>query len=74
MKSFLFATASSFIFIFSLTSANAQDVVQKKTMISGWDGMAVAGYVDHGSYINFGGPSIKLVRKPWSVGKSGAVS
>ncbi len=29
-----------------------------------WDGMAVAGYLDRGAFLNFGGPGIKWVRKP----------
>src|SRR5690606_24607562 len=29
-----------------------------------WDGFIVAGYVDNGAYVNFGGPSIKYSRKP----------
>lgn len=29
-----------------------------------WDGFIVAGYVDDGAYVNFGGPSIKYTRKP----------
>lgn len=32
-----------------------------------WDGIAVAGYVDKGAYINFTGPAIKWTRKPYSV-------
>jgi len=33
-----------------------------------WDGMMVAGYVDHGAYVNFGGPSVKFIKKPFSIG------
>lgn len=29
-----------------------------------WDGFVVAGYVDDGAYLNFGGPSIKYTKKP----------
>jgi hypothetical protein len=39
-----------------------------KTKAMIWDGMMVAGYVNHGGYVNFGGPSVKLNRKPWSIG------
>ena len=45
-----------------ITNGYAQ---KKIPAISLWDGMAVAGYVDKGAFINFGGPSIKLVQKPW---------
>jgi hypothetical protein len=46
----------------------AQDAGTKKIAIAAWDGMIVAGYVDKGSYINFGGPSIKFIRKPLHFG------
>jgi hypothetical protein len=49
-------------------SVHAQDVgTSKKTSIVAWDGMVVAGYVDRGAYVNFGGPSIKFINKPWSL-------
>lgn len=32
-----------------------------------WDGIAVAGYVDKGAYINFAGPALKWTRKPCSI-------
>jgi len=35
--------------------------------LSLWDGMVVAGYVGHGGYANFGGPSIKWTLKPCSI-------
>jgi hypothetical protein len=33
-----------------------------------WDGMAIIGYVDKGAFVNFGGPTVKLINKPWSLG------
>lgn len=35
--------------------------------LSAWDGMVVAGYVGHGGYANFGGPSIKWSLKPCTI-------
>jgi len=35
--------------------------------LSAWDGMIVAGYVGHGGYADFGGPSIKWSMKPCSI-------
>lgn len=32
-----------------------------------FDGVVVAGYVDHGAYINCAGPGIKFTRKPMSL-------
>ncbi len=52
-------------FILIAISTNAQD---KKIQPTAWDGVAVAGYVDQGGYINFGGPSIKWIQKPYSLG------
>ncbi|TMI70135.1 MAG: hypothetical protein E6H09_17315 [Bacteroidetes bacterium] len=28
--------------------------------------MMVAGYVDKGAYVNFGGPTLKFIKKPWN--------
>lgn len=49
-------------------SLNAQTPEKTKPTVVGWDGMMVAGYVDHGAYINFGGPSVRLIRKPFAIG------
>jgi hypothetical protein len=49
-------------------SVNAQSSAAKKTSVVAWDGMMVVGYVNQGSYVNFGGPSIKFIKKPWSFG------
>lgn len=45
--------------------SNAQSVPTPK--LSLWEGMVVAGYVGHGGYANFGGPSIKWALKPFSI-------
>lgn len=49
-------------------AGTAQTTVAKKASVVGWDGMAVAGYVNQGGFINFGGPTVKLIRKPFSFG------
>lgn len=49
-------------------STSAQATAEKKASIVGWEGMAVAGYVNQGGFINFGGPTVKLIRKPFSFG------
>ena len=46
----------------------AQTTLEKKASVVGWDGMAVAGYVNQGGFINFGGPTVKVIRKPFSFG------
>jgi len=38
-----------------------------QTKVALFDGTIVAGYVDHGGYINCIGPSIKYMKKPFSV-------
>jgi hypothetical protein len=47
---------------------HAQETSPKKPMITAWEGMAVAGYVDKGGFVNFGGPTVKLVQRPWTIG------
>jgi hypothetical protein len=51
-----------------LSSANAQDKVQKKIFVAGWEGMAIAGYVNQGGFVNFGGPTVKFIANPFSFG------
>lgn len=68
MKKLLTKNACMAFVLCSFNWVNAQDAVSKKTSVVAWDGMIVAGYVDKGSYVNFGGPSIKFNKKPWSFG------
>lgn len=68
MKNVLIKHVCLFFVLCSINWVNAQDPPRKKPSITAWDGMAIAGYVDRGSYVNFGGPSIKLINKPWSFG------
>jgi hypothetical protein len=49
-------------------SVTAQSTTAKSPTIVAWDGMAVAGYVNHGGFVNFGGPTVKLIKKPLSLG------
>lgn len=51
-----------------LYSTSAQTTTEKKASIVAWEGMAVAGYVNQGGFVNFGGPTIKLIKKPFSFG------
>jgi hypothetical protein len=48
-----------------LNSAKAQTT---KASVVGWEGMAVAGYVNQGGFVNFVGPTVKLIKKPYSFG------
>ena len=45
----------------------AQNATTKAGFVA-WEGMAVAGYVDKGGFVNFGGPTVRLVKKPYSIG------
>lgn len=49
-------------------AAVAQNATVKKATVVAWDGMAVTGYVNHGGFVNFGGPTVKFVSKPFSIG------
>ena len=68
MKKLFIKNACLAIVICSPGWLNAQDAIRKKASVTAWDGMAIVGYVNQGSYVNFGGPSIKLINKPWSFG------
>ena len=46
---------------------HAQDAKRKASFVA-WEGMAVAGYVNKGGFVNFGGPTVRLVKKPFSIG------
>lgn len=68
MKKFISTGFIIVAIILTAQMAIGQDKGVKRTSLSAWDGMIVGGYVDHGSYVNFGGPSIKYLVKPWSLG------
>jgi len=67
MKKLIIKTAGITFIICSLNRAYAQDV-SKKVSLSAWDGMAVAGYVNKGGFVNFGGPTVRFIRKPVAAG------
>lgn len=64
MKKIIIYLLLSFGFI---NITNAQDT-EKKIVTTVWDGAVIVGYVNDGGFINFGGPSIKIIKKPYSVG------
>jgi hypothetical protein len=70
MKKLFIKTACIALALFSVTAINAQkeEKSKAKAAIVAWDGMMIAGYVNDGGYVNFGGPSLKLIKKPWSLG------
>ena len=67
MKKLIIKTAGITFFICSLNRVQAQDV-SKKVSLSAWDGMAVAGYVNKGGFVNFGGPTVRFIKKPIAAG------
>ncbi len=67
MKKRLATTLCVLFMCFSAKIVWAQSAPTKPALTV-WDGMAVAGYVDNGAYVNFGGPCIKLISKPWAFG------
>lgn len=68
MKKVIIKTACSVMAAFLCISIHAQNSTTAKTTLVAWDGMVIAGYVNQGGYVNFGGPSIKVIKKPWSLG------
>jgi hypothetical protein len=55
----------AFIGCLALTMLFFSTKAQTKAIL--FDGVIVAGYVDHGAYINCTGPSIKFTKKPYSL-------
>jgi hypothetical protein len=54
--------------ILLLTVFNGLQAQNNKPSVTVWDGMAIAGYVNNGGFVNFGGPTVKLIKKPWVFG------
>jgi len=67
MKKLIIRTAGIALIVCSLNRVNAQDAV-KKVSLTAWDGMAVAGYVNNGGFVNFGGPTVRFMKKPFAAG------
>ena len=67
MKKLIIRTAGAAFIICSLSRVNAQGA-SKKLSLSLWDGMAVAGYVNKGGFVNFGGPTVRFIKKPITAG------
>jgi hypothetical protein len=65
MKKLISKTVCMFLAFLLCSVTHAQQEAKTKATIVAWDGMIVAGYVNDGGYINFGGPSLKLIKKPW---------
>jgi hypothetical protein len=64
MSKINFFTLSIALGLGSVSTVNAQTVTKAASM---FDGTVVAGYVDDGAYINFTGPHIKWVKKPYAL-------
>ena len=61
-------TAFIAITFFSFNTVSAQDLSAARASVVAWDGMAIAGYVNNGGFVNFGGPTVKLIKKPFCFG------
>ena len=68
MKKLIIKTVCIAIIFFSVNALSAQTTTAVKATIAAWDGMAIAGYVNNGGFVNFGGPTVKLMKKPFSFG------
>lgn len=58
------------VMLLTLTVSQAQTATStstKKLTAGVGDGIVVAGYVDNGAYVNFTGPHIKWVKKPYAI-------
>ncbi len=68
MKKQMIKTICLLVTVFLFSTGKAQNSAKPKLSAVVWDGMMVAGYVNDGGYVNFGGPSLKLIKKPWCFG------
>ena len=68
MKKVIIKTVCMSCMLVLFNSTKAQSTAAKSPTVVAWDGMAVAGYVDDGGFVNFGGPTVKLIKKPFSLG------
>ena len=61
---------SCMLCLFNKLNAQIDAGKQKKpgASVVGWDGMVIAGYVDHGGFVNFGGPTLRMILKPLTIG------
>jgi hypothetical protein len=56
------------VFFSIISSSRAQEpVAEKKVSLTVAEGVVVGGIVDGGGYINFTGPSIKIISKPYVI-------
>ena len=67
MKKLMIKTAGIALIVCSLNHLQAQEPAKKVTLTA-WDGMAVAGYVNNGGFVNFGGPTVRFIKKPFTAG------
>ena len=51
----------------SIFNAGWAQNAPSKPVLAAWDGMVIAGYVDKGAFVNFGGPCIKFSSKPYVI-------
>lgn len=68
MKKLIIKTVWMVITSCAFNTVIAQNTTVKKATVVAWDGMAVAGYVNKGGFVNFGGPTVKFINKPFSIG------
>ena len=54
--------------LLSIAVFNVKAQTEPKVKLVAWDGIIVAGYVNKGAFVNFGGPSIKFIKKPYGIG------
>jgi hypothetical protein len=68
MKKLTLLNATVALALCLCNTAFAQQPAPSKKTVVAWDGMMVAGYVNDGAYVNFGGPTLKFICKPFSIG------
>jgi hypothetical protein len=67
MKIFIRTSAFALLILCTAISLKAQYAEGIKAKAQLFDGLLVAGYLDHGAFINCTGPAIKFTKKPYCV-------
>jgi hypothetical protein len=67
MKLQLFKSLLAVILLLTTVKLQAQSADAVKTKVQLFEGLLIAGYLDHGAYINCAGPAVKFSKKPFSV-------
>lgn len=53
--------------LMGISASHGQDRGPASITPALWDGLLIAGYVDKGAFVNFGGPCVKFSKQPYAI-------